>query len=59
MSETSKGSRSQSRLSDLMPEIRQRLIELGAPLLLTETEGRFHVAGRCMCGNRLGDSNRI
>jgi hypothetical protein len=46
MSETSKGSWSQSRLSALMPEIRQRLIELGAPLLLTETEGRLALAER-------------
>ncbi len=46
MSETSKGSRSQSRLAALMPEIRQRLIELGAPLLLTETEGRLALAER-------------
>ncbi len=46
MSETSEGSRSQSRLSALMPEIRQRLIELGAPLLLTETEGRLALAER-------------
>ena len=29
-----------------MPEIRQRLIELGAPLLLTETEGRLALAER-------------
>ena len=46
MSETSKASRSQSRLAALMPEIRQRLIELGAPLLLTETEGRLALAER-------------
>ena len=46
MSETSKGSRSQSRRSALMPEIRQRLIEFGAPLLVWETEGRLALAER-------------
>ena len=46
MSETSKGSRRQSRLAALMPEIRQRLVELGTPLLLTETEGRLALAER-------------
>jgi len=31
-------------LAELMPETRQRLVELGAPLLLTEVEGRVALA---------------
>jgi hypothetical protein len=36
--------RHRSPLAALMPEARQRLIELGTPLLLTETEGRLALA---------------
>jgi hypothetical protein len=35
-----------SSLSDLVPEVRQRLVEFGAPLLLTEAEGRLALAER-------------
>jgi hypothetical protein len=28
-------------------------------IALMQSPGRFHVAGRCMCRNMLGDSNRI
>ncbi|MCK4449104.1 MAG: hypothetical protein KAX26_00785 [Anaerolineae bacterium] len=33
-------------LTELVPEARQRLVELGAPLLLTEAEGRLALAER-------------
>lgn len=45
MSVISKGThRRRSPLAALMPEAQQRLIELGTPLLLTETEGRLALA---------------
>ncbi len=33
-------------MDEMIPEIRQRLVELGAPLLFTETEGRLALAER-------------
>lgn len=33
-------------LTELLPEARQRLVEFGAPLLLTEAEGRLALAER-------------
>jgi hypothetical protein len=33
-------------LSELVPEVQQRLVEFGAPLLLTEVEGRLALAER-------------
>ncbi len=36
--------RSQPELTQLIPVARQRLVELGAPLLLTEAEGRLALA---------------
>ncbi len=33
-------------LTDLLPETRRRLVEFGAPLLLTEAEGRLALAER-------------
>jgi hypothetical protein len=43
---------SQRKISSqaLAPDIQQRLIELGAPLLLTETEGRLALAERKIAG---------
>jgi hypothetical protein len=38
--------RHRSPLAALMPAARQRLVELGTPLLLTETEGRLALAER-------------
>ena len=38
--------RHRSSLAALMPAARQRLVELGTPLLLTETEGRLALAER-------------
>ena len=38
--------RHRSPLAALMPEALQRLVEFGAPLLLTETEGRLALAER-------------
>lgn len=38
--------RSQPELAQLIPVARQRLVELGAPLLLTEAEGRLALAER-------------
>jgi hypothetical protein len=35
-------------LSELVPEVQQRLVEFGAPLLLTEVEGRLALAERKM-----------
>jgi hypothetical protein len=40
--------RQEFSLSELVPEVRQRLIEFGAPLLLTEVEGRLALAERKM-----------
>ncbi len=37
---------SRLELAQLIPEARQRLVELGAPLLLTEAEGRLALAER-------------
>ena len=39
-------SRQESSFSELVPEVRQRLVEFGAPLLLTEAEGRLALAER-------------
>lgn len=47
MSILPKGARDQRFfLSELAPEARQRLVEFGAPLLLTEVEGRLALAER-------------
>jgi hypothetical protein len=47
MSAESKGMhRRRSALAAMMPEALQRLVELGTPLLLTETEGRLALAER-------------
>jgi hypothetical protein len=35
-------------LSELVPEVQQRLVEFGAPLLLTEVEGRLALTERKM-----------
>jgi hypothetical protein len=39
-------SRQESSLATLIPEARQRLVELGAPLLVTEAEGQLALAER-------------
>jgi len=47
MSTMSKGTeRQEFSLTELVPDARQRLIEFGAPLLLTEAEGRLALAER-------------
>jgi hypothetical protein len=47
MSAVAKGMhRRRSALAAMMPEALQRLVELGTPLLLTETEGRLALAER-------------
>ena len=38
--------RQEFSLSELVPEVQQRLVEFGAPLLLTEVEGRLALAER-------------
>ena len=41
---TEEADRRESPFPELMPEARQRLLEFGAPLLLTEAEGRLALA---------------
>jgi hypothetical protein len=38
--------RQEFSLTELVPEVQQRLVEFGAPLLLTEVEGRLALAER-------------
>jgi hypothetical protein len=65
MSVLPKGARDQRfSLSELVPEARQRLVEFGAPLLLTEVEGRLALAERKIrafeqkYGTTLAESNQ-